>query len=166
MSIDIFTNFEREDDRKLVGFIVDEVRYGVDIMRVREIVNPGPLIKVPAIPAHVIGVADHREAIVPVIDLRLRFGHPEIELTRRTKWIIVVSESREVGLQVDRVTQVLKMRDAKQRERHSLLSDKKTAWIKNVFADKFGLIFELDLQEVIGPATELPDGDQMESIAQ
>lgn len=157
MTIDVISMFDRQDDRKLVGCLIEDVRYGVDIMRVREIVNPGPLIKVPAIPDHVIGVSDHRQAIVPIIDLRRRFNYGELEVTRKTKWIIVTSESREIGIQVDRVTQVLKLKDATTRKRHHLLNDEKTAWIKDVYADQYGLIFELDLAEVIGPVTDLPE---------
>ena len=52
------------------------------------------------------GVADYRGEVVPVIDLRVRFGLPEAEVTRRTKWIIVDVDARFVALVVDAVTEV------------------------------------------------------------
>jgi purine-binding chemotaxis protein CheW len=146
-----------ETERKLVGFLVDDVRYGIDIMRVREIVNPSRLVQVPYMPPYVVGVADHREAVVPVVDLRVRFGLEAKGLDHRVKWIISRTDIKEVGVQVDRVTQVLKVNQSQFRERHSLMDAKRTPWIKDVFADDSGLIFELDLEVVLG---DLPDFDQ------
>lgn len=146
-----------ETERKLVGFLVDKVRYGLDIMRVREIVNPTSLVQIPHMPPYVVGVADHREAVVPVVDLRVRFGLQAKESDHRVKWIISRTEIKEVGIQVDRVTQVLKVNMGQYRERHSLMDSKRTPWIKDVFADANGLIFELDLEVVLG---NLPDFDQ------
>jgi purine-binding chemotaxis protein CheW len=98
---------QRHDPSKnLVGFIVGDVQYAVSIHRVREIANPLTLVALPKAPSAVIGVADYRGEVVPVIDLRLRFGLLSAEATRRTKWIIVDVESRFVALVVDAVTEV------------------------------------------------------------
>ncbi|HJL32604.1 MAG TPA: chemotaxis protein CheW, partial [Polyangiaceae bacterium LLY-WYZ-15_(1-7)] len=68
---------QRSDRSKnLVGFQVGDVRYAVDILRVREIINPLPLVELPHAPPSVLGVADHRGEVVPVLDLRRRFGLP------------------------------------------------------------------------------------------
>lgn len=98
---------QRHDPSKnLVGFIVGEVHYAVSIHRVREIANPLNLVALPKAPRAVTGVADYRGEVVPVIDLRVRFGLPEEEVTRRTKWIIVDVDGRFVALVVDAVTEV------------------------------------------------------------
>jgi purine-binding chemotaxis protein CheW len=98
---------QRHDPSKnLVGFIVGEVHYAVSIHRVREIANPLDLVALPKAPASVTGVADYRGEVVPVIDLRVRFGLPEEGATRRTKWIVVDVEGRFVALVVDAVTEV------------------------------------------------------------
>jgi purine-binding chemotaxis protein CheW len=97
----------RADPQKsLVGFIVGDVHYAIDIGRVREIVNPLELTKLPHTPAEVAGVADHRGEVVPVIDLRTRFGLPKVSASRGTKWILVETGDRAVGLVVDAVTEV------------------------------------------------------------
>ncbi len=158
-----FTQPPPDAEHKLVGFLVGDVRYGVDIMQVREIVNPGELVQVPAVPPYVVGVTDHREAVVPVVDLRLRFGLDGTDLTRRTKWIIAKAGVRDVGLQVDRVSQVLKMTLAQQRDRGSLVDDGGTPWIRDVYADTDGLVFELDLDAVIAGVAELPGVDVLGS---
>ena len=98
---------QRHDPSKnLVGFIVGEVHYAVSIHRVREIANPLQLVTLPKAPRAVTGVADYRGEVVPVIDLRIRFGLEGEEVTRRTKWIVVDVEGRFVALVVDAVTEV------------------------------------------------------------
>lgn len=98
---------ERPDPQKsLVGFVVGEIAYAVPIASVREIVNPVPLADLPHAPAAVAGVADHRGEIVPIIDLRVRFGLAKINDPRKSKWILIEVEGRGVGLAVDRVTEV------------------------------------------------------------
>ena len=92
--------------KSLVGFEVGNVAYAVSINAVREIVNPLPLTPLPHVPAAVVGVGDHRGEVLPVIDLRLRFGLPRLPDPRRAKWILVNVEGRTVGLVVDRVTDV------------------------------------------------------------
>jgi purine-binding chemotaxis protein CheW len=98
---------QRHDPSKnLVGFVVGDVHYAVSIHRVREIANPLHLVALPKAPAAVTGVADYRGEVVPVIDLRVRFGLEAAEATRRTKWIIVDVDDRFVALVVDAVTEV------------------------------------------------------------
>jgi purine-binding chemotaxis protein CheW len=97
----------RADPQKnLVGFVVGDVHYAVDIGQVREIVNPLVVTCLPHTPPEVVGVADHRGDVVPIIDLRLRFGLSAEEPTRRTKWILVDTIDRTIGLVVDEVTDV------------------------------------------------------------
>jgi purine-binding chemotaxis protein CheW len=97
----------RPDPQKsLVGFVVGDVHYAVPIASVREIVNPLLLTSLPHLPAAVAGVADHRGSVIPVIDLRARFGLPPAHDDKRTKWILVDVERRTVGLVVDGVTEV------------------------------------------------------------
>ncbi len=98
---------QRHDPSKnLVGFIVGDVQYALSIHRVREIANPLDLVALPKAPPSVTGVADYRGEVVPVIDLRVRFGLEGAEPTRRTKWIVVDLEGRFVALVVDAVTEV------------------------------------------------------------
>ncbi|HZU81808.1 MAG TPA: chemotaxis protein CheW [Polyangiaceae bacterium] len=81
--------YRHDPSKNLVGFVVGEVEYAVAIARVKEIANPLPLVALPHAPRAVVGVADYRGEVVPVVDLRLRFGLPASEATRKTKWIVV-----------------------------------------------------------------------------
>jgi purine-binding chemotaxis protein CheW len=95
-----------DPEKSLVGFVVGDVEYAVPIAEVKEIVNPIPLTELPHAPPAVAGVADHRGEVVPIIDLRERFGVSGARDERRAKWILVDVAGRTVGLMVDSVTEV------------------------------------------------------------
>lgn len=98
---------QRPDPQKsLVGFVVGEVAYAVPITQVREIVNPLVVTPLPHAPPAVVGVSDHRGEVVPIVELRSRFGLPRAPDPRRSKWILVDVQGRTVGLIVDSVTDV------------------------------------------------------------
>ncbi|MCS6797228.1 MAG: chemotaxis protein CheW [Myxococcota bacterium] len=93
--------------KNFVGFVVGEVVYALDIHRVREILQPLPVVPLPHAPPVLLGVADHRGEVVPVLDLRRRFGlPPAADGDRRRKWIVVRAGTRGVALVVDAVTDV------------------------------------------------------------
>jgi purine-binding chemotaxis protein CheW len=101
----------RHDPSKdLVGFLVGDVMYAVRIHVVREIVNPLPVVDLPRAPDTVKGVADYRGEVVPVIDLRERFGLSPLAVSRKTKWIVLdvgqKGGARYAALIVDSVSEV------------------------------------------------------------
>ncbi|MBS3820354.1 MAG: chemotaxis protein CheW [Planctomycetes bacterium] len=86
--------------------LADE-EYGVEILKVREIICMMDITAVPKAPPHVKGVVNLRGKVVPVIELRTRFSMPTIESTEETCIIVVVVGTREIGVVVDRVSEVL-----------------------------------------------------------
>jgi purine-binding chemotaxis protein CheW len=64
------------------------------------------VVELPHAPPSVVGVADYRGAVIPVVDMRARFGLPPLEVTRRTKWIVVEIQNQLAALAVDAVTEV------------------------------------------------------------
>jgi len=158
MKIGLFSRLpgvsQSDAERKLVEFVIGDVRYGADIMRVREIVNPRQVIPVPSAPDYVIGVADHRAAVVPVVDLRRRFGLAPIE-SERAKWVIVDTRGMDTALLVDRVCGVIAVSRAERRDAHPLTDVAQSSWVMDVFGSDGGLVFELDLESVIGDAAEV-----------
>lgn len=145
--------------KNLVGFCVGDVRYAVEILRVREIINPLPIVALPHAPPSVLGVADHRGLVVPVLDLRRRFGLPPEAPSRRTKWIVVEGDGRAVGLVVDAVTEVFGAGVDQQREVPRLGSGDEARGIAAVFATSEGLWFVIDVDRVAAPAQtiEMPE---------
>ena len=108
---------QRDDDstaertRKYLSFFLDEEKYAIEILRVREILSMVPVTPVPGMSDCVEGVINLRGRIVPVVDLRARFGMPGIEPDPDTCIIVVEADSRgqtvHVGCVVDRVHEVM-----------------------------------------------------------
>jgi purine-binding chemotaxis protein CheW len=95
-----------EPDRQFTVFTLGELEYGVDIMHISQIIQPEPIRPIPRAPAYVDGVIERRGVVVPIIDLRRRFGLPSVDVSRATKIIIVRLDRRLVGITVDGVVGV------------------------------------------------------------
>ncbi|MFT3927254.1 MAG: chemotaxis protein CheW [Myxococcales bacterium] len=148
---------QRSDHAKnLVSFLVGDVRYAIEIARVREIVNPLPTVSLPHAPAEVVGVADHRGDVLPVVDLRVRFG-VNTDLTRRTKWIIVRVQERisAVALVVDAVTEVFGAGAEDQRSVPEIGSGSGRRGISSVYAYQGGLVFVVDTSIISSAASQI-----------
>lgn len=97
---------ERPDFRKsLVGFAIGTTRYALGVACVRQVINPLTLTAVPHAPPFVVGLADFRGEVIPVVDFRVYLGAPA-ESTRKTKWIVIDVHERTVALVVDAVSGV------------------------------------------------------------
>jgi purine-binding chemotaxis protein CheW len=92
-------------------FFVDGDEYAIEILRIREVIEAIPVTHVPATPPAIRGVVNLRGAVVPVIDLAVRFGLPESAVTSRTCIVlievVVEGEPTVMGLLVDAVNQVI-----------------------------------------------------------
>jgi purine-binding chemotaxis protein CheW len=139
--------------RSHVGFHVGEGYYAVEVPAVREIVSPTHLVAVPHASPIVRGVTDHRGHVVPIVDLRKRFGLPPAAPTRRTKWIIVEAGGQWLGLVVDDVTEVFGVSAAHERLAPRLGPDDVARGFARVFVYEGALVLVLDL-EVLARAVE------------
>jgi purine-binding chemotaxis protein CheW len=92
---------------KVVCFRLGRDTYALDIMRVREILKPQKLSGLPEAPSFVEGVINLRGAIIPVVDLRKRFGLSETGYSGECRLLISVVARQLVGLIVDAVTEVV-----------------------------------------------------------
>jgi purine-binding chemotaxis protein CheW len=103
----------RIDERggKYLVFELGREEFGIRVLKVREIMGIQDITAVPQTPAHVKGVINLRGKVIPVVDLRLKFGLPEQEYTQRTCIIVVQVEGDErpmlMGIVVDGVAEVL-----------------------------------------------------------
>jgi purine-binding chemotaxis protein CheW len=97
---------------KYLTFTIEEESYGIDVLKVREIIRLTDITAVPQMPAFVRGVINLRGKIIPVIDLRLRFGFAQVTKTDLTCIIVVQIKLQEgktiqMGLIVDGVEEVI-----------------------------------------------------------
>ncbi len=95
---------------QFLTFILGKEEYAIEILKVQEIKSWGPFTPIPNAPEYVLGVINLRGAIVPIVDLRSRFGLPAQDYTTTTAIIIVHTEvddqPRIIGLVVDQVSEV------------------------------------------------------------
>ncbi len=97
------------DDLKgrFLTFYIEDVFYGIELLNVIEIISVQPITIVPNLPDYVKGITNLRGKVVPIIDVRLKFGAPEREYDDKTCIIVVNIEDMQVGLIVDSVAEVL-----------------------------------------------------------
>lgn len=99
---------------KYLTFSLADEEYGIGILKIREIIGMLPITSVPQTPPFVKGVINLRGKVIPVMDLRLRFGMQAIEYTERTCIIVVEIENGavtvQIGIVVDAVSEVLNIK--------------------------------------------------------
>ncbi len=91
---------------RYMTFRIGDQNYGVEILHVTEIVGLQDIAEVPDVPDYVKGMINLRGNVIPVIDVRMRFGMAEREYDDRTCVVVVTVDSATVGMIVDRVNEV------------------------------------------------------------
>ncbi|MCP5158101.1 MAG: purine-binding chemotaxis protein CheW [Gammaproteobacteria bacterium] len=128
--------------------------YGVDILKVQEIRGWVPVTKVPNAPVFVRGVMNLRGAIVPVVDLRLRFGLESVEYTKITVVIVVTVHAEQgdriIGMVVDGVSDVLNINNAADiKEAPNFGAAASTEFINGLVALDSGMVMLLDVDRLL-----------------
>jgi len=99
---------------KYLTFALADEEYGISILKIREIIGIMPITSVPRTPEFVKGVINLRGKVIPIIDLRLRFGMEPMEYTDRTCIIVVEINAQDITIQigaiVDTVSEVLNIK--------------------------------------------------------
>ncbi len=96
-----------DESGKFLTFFLAEEEYGIEILKVREIIGIMDITQVPRTPEYIRGVLNLRGKVIPIVDLRLKFGMESIEQTEETCIIVVEAEGTERGIIVDKVSEVL-----------------------------------------------------------
>jgi len=96
-------------EMQLVVFELGDESYGVDISRVQDINRMQEITEIPHAPESVVGVINLRGRVIPVIDLRKRFGLPDAVHTKDTRIVVLHLEGNLIGVIVDAVSQVLRI---------------------------------------------------------
>ena len=100
---------------KYLTFTMANEAYGINILKIKEIIGMMQITMVPQTPDYIKGVINLRGKVIPVIDLRLRFGMEAMEYTERTCIIVIKIEGYEgvilTGIVVDSVSEVLNIKD-------------------------------------------------------
>ena len=95
---------------RFLTFYIDDTFYSIELCHIIEIISIQPTTYVPGLPDYFKGIINLRGKVVPVIDVRLKFGQPAREYDDKTCIIIVTIHDMQVGLIVDRVAEVSALR--------------------------------------------------------
>ncbi len=96
-----------EIEGKYLTFVLSNEEYGLEILKVREIISVLDITSVPQTPPFIKGVINLRGKVIPVVDLRLKFGMEETEYTKETCTIVVDVQGFLMGIVVDTVSEVI-----------------------------------------------------------
>ncbi len=146
-----------------LAFRLGEEGYGIAVRKVREILRMVEITPVPQMPAHVRGVINLRGKIVPVLDLRLRFGLPAVDDGGRTCILVMEAllpggEIRLLGAVVDWVEEVVAIRGAEVEETPAFGSIPRSDCILGIAKTKGGVRILLDIDRTVGDAVPVEVG--------
>lgn len=136
---------------KYLTFELADEGYGIEILKVKEIVGMMSITPVPRLPEYVKGVVNLRGKVIPVIDLRLKFGMNAADYTDRTCIIVVEimqnTDKTRIGLVVDAVSEVLNVRSENVEPPPSFGSRLQTNYILGMakFEDSVKILLDIDL---------------------
>ncbi|MBC8095877.1 MAG: purine-binding chemotaxis protein CheW [Akkermansiaceae bacterium] len=146
---------------KYLTFALQNEFYGIDVLKVREIIRLTQITAVPQMPVYVRGVINLRGKIIPVMDLRLRFGFPDASATEKTCIIVVQvklpdGKLTQMGLVVDGVEEVVNIAASEIEETPDFGAEISTSYIMGMAKIKGAVKTLLDIDPVIaGDANRL-----------
>jgi purine-binding chemotaxis protein CheW len=138
-----------EKDLQIVGFRIGRETFGLPIGAVREIVRVPEITSVPNSPDFIEGVINLRGRIIPVVDLRKRFGEPVGAPSKKNRIVVVEVENRSLGLMVNSASEVLKIPPSEIEEPHAVFQEGDLNYITGVGKLNGRLVILLDLSKVL-----------------
>ncbi len=135
---------------QLVTFGIGEEEFGLDILKVQEIIRTVEVTKVPSAPAFVDGVINLRGRIIPIITLRKRFGLPPRQEDKNTRIIVIELPKAIVGFVVDWVSEVLRISASTVEPPPAIISGIESDYISGVGKLQDRLLILLDLDRILG----------------
>jgi len=99
-----------DDIVQLVGFIIGEEEFSVPILSIQEIIKPIEWTRVPQTPEYVLGVFNLRGTVIPLIDLRLKFGLKSENMTDNTRFMVMKNATETAGFVIDRLTEAIRLK--------------------------------------------------------
>jgi purine-binding chemotaxis protein CheW len=142
-----------EREGKYLTFALAGEEYGIGILKIKEIIGMMPVTTVPQTPDFFKGVINLRGKVIPVMDLRLRFGMEDIDYTERTCIIVVEIERSNgtihIGIVVDSVSEVLNVKDEDIEDTPTFGTKLHTEYIFGMAKMEGGVKILLDIDQVL-----------------
>jgi purine-binding chemotaxis protein CheW len=134
---------------QLVVFELLHEQYGVDISAVEGIIKMQAITRMPQAPSFVEGITNMRGMVMPVIDLRKRFGLATKEVDKDTRIVVVFMDDKKIGMIVDAVSEVLRVSDEIIEPPPPMVTTVNSAFIKGIAKLDDRLVILLDLDRVL-----------------
>jgi purine-binding chemotaxis protein CheW len=142
-----------DKEGKYLTFSMADEEYGIGILKIKEIIGMMPITTVPQTPEFVKGVINLRGKVIPVIDLRLRFGMDAMDYTERTCIIVVEIDGSagtvQIGIVVDAVSEVLNVNAEDIEETPTFGAKLNTDYILGMAKMEGGVKILLDIDQVL-----------------
>ncbi len=152
-AIDQAVKVMAEREGKYLTFSLAEEEYGIGILKIKEIIGMMPITPVPQTPEYVKGVINLRGKVIPVLDLRMRFGMEKIDYTERTCIIVVEIAGQggdvQIGIVVDAVSEVLSIKGEDIEETPTFGTNLNTDYILGMAKMEGGVKILLDIDRVL-----------------
>ncbi|HTU33139.1 MAG TPA: chemotaxis protein CheW [Candidatus Acidoferrum sp.] len=138
-----------DKDLQVVGFRIGRETFGLPIAMVREIVRVPEITSVPNVPDYVEGVINLRGRIIPVVDLRKRFGQKSLEVDKRNRIVVVEVETRALGLLVHSASEVLKVPPSEIESPQNLFQEGDLSYVSGVAKLNGRLVILINLSRLL-----------------
>jgi len=138
-----------DKELQVVGFRIGHETFGVPISMVREIVRVPEITSIPNAPEYVEGVINLRGRIIPIVDLRKRFGDKSAGASKKNRIVVVEFENRAIGLLVHSASEVLRIPPAEIEAPQNVFQEGEMSYITGVGKLKGRLVILLDLTRLL-----------------
>lgn len=146
-------NTPGDEVHQYLSFMLGGQTYGLEILDIKELIEYGEVTPIPMTPDFIIGVINLRGAVVPVIDLKLRFSGEATQIAKRTSIIILEITNEdlriEVGVMVDLVNEVLDIRPSDIEPSPTMGNHIPTNFINGMAKVEDKLLILLDIENVL-----------------
>jgi purine-binding chemotaxis protein CheW len=153
-----------DKELQVVGFRIGRETFGLPIAMVREIVRVPEITSVPNAPDYIEGVINLRGRIIPIVDLRKRFGQKSFEPNKKNRIIVVELGTRAFGLIVNSASEVLRIPPSEIEEPHNVFQEGELDYVTGVGKLNGRLVILLDVNRILRRG-ELRDIDEVASVA-
>ncbi len=138
-----------DDSTQFLTFLIDDQEFGLELSRIQEIRGYAPVTPIPNVPPHVRGIMNLRGTVLPVIDLRMKFGLEPMAYTSFTVIVIAMIGEKMAGLLVDAISDVLQVSEGDMRPAPDFGSAVDTRFIDAVFQTREHLAVALNLDKLL-----------------
>jgi purine-binding chemotaxis protein CheW len=143
-----------------VTFKLDNETYGINVMRVQEVLRYTEIAPVPGAPSYVLGIINLRGNVVTVIDTRQRFGLGTVDVSDNTRIVIIEADKQVVGIMVDSVAEVVYLRQSEIETAPNVGNEESAKFIQGVCNKNNELLILVELDQMMS----VEEGSELESI--